>query len=100
MIRLATRRPPADLPPEEALFTPPHWDWSKAGEVGWWVRPEWRDALIGPDGLRIAEWRAQGRLATIKTGPQRVVYRADLPEGSVFVKHYLIPSWREMIRQW
>jgi serine/threonine protein kinase len=93
-----TRRHPS--PPSEALFKPPHWDWSKAGEVGWWVRPEWREALIGPDGLRIEEWRASGQLVTVKTSPQRVVYRAELPTGAVFVKHYLIPGWREMVRQW
>ncbi len=86
--------------PSESLFKPPHWDWVKPGEVGWWVRPEWRDALIGPSGLRIDEWRAEGRLSTVKTGPQRVVYRVDLPQGTIFVKHYLIPGWREMVRQW
>ena len=91
------RRPNA---PEEGLFKPPHWDWAKAGEVGWWVRPEWHSALIGPAGLRIGEWRAAGLLTTVKTGPQRIVYRADLPEGSIYVKHYLIPGWREMVRQW
>ena len=91
---------PSEPGAADGLFRSPHWDWEKVGEVGWWVRPEWRSALIGPEGLRIEEWRAEGRLATIKTGPQRVVYRADLPEGSVFVKHYLIPGWREMVRQW
>ena len=87
-------------PPGEPLFRPPAWAWERAGRVGWWVRTEWRDALIGPRGLRLDEWRAGGKLAVIKTGPQRVVYRADLPEGSVFVKHFLVPSWREMLRQW
>ena len=84
----------------EPLFKPPGWDWAQAGEVGWWVRPEWRKRLIGPDGLRLEEWRRDGNLTTIKTGPHRVVYRADLPEGSVFVKHFLVPGWQEMIRQW
>ncbi len=72
----------------------------QAGEVGWWVRPEWRGSLIGPDGLRLEEWKRTGNLTTIKTGPHRVVYRADLPEGSVFVKHFLVPGWREKLRQW
>ncbi len=86
--------------PREPLFKPPGWDWTRAGEVGWWVRPEWRDALIGPDGLKLDQWLAEGRLATIKTGPHRVVYRADLPEGTVFVKHFLVPGWKEKLRQW
>ncbi len=99
MIReiVRNRRPNSS---NEALFKSPHWDWTKAGEVGWWVRPEWTAALIGPNGLRIDEWRASGRLVTVKTGPQRVVYRVDLPEGAIYVKHYLIPGWREMVRQW
>ena len=84
----------------EALFKAPHWTWAKAGEVGWWVRPEWRSALIGPAGLRIDEWKAKGLLETVKTGPQRIVYRVALPEGTIYVKHYLIPGWREMVRQW
>ena len=30
---------------------------------------DWRQALLGPDGLRLDEWRAEGRLTTVKTGP-------------------------------
>ena len=82
------------------LFEPPEWRWTKAGDVGWWVRPEWERRLLGADGLRLEEWRQQGRLRVVKTGPHRVVYRVDLAEGSVFVKHFLVPSWRSMIRQW
>src|SRR5262249_40447474 len=33
-------------------------------------------------------------------GPVRVVYRVDLPEGAVFVKHFLVPGLREKLRQW
>ncbi len=99
MIRHASRRSHQN-PRPEPLFRAPAWSWIRSGEVRWWVRPEWSQALIGPQGLRLDEWRAGGRLAVIKTGPQRVVYRADLPEGSVFVKHNLVPSWREMLRQW
>lgn len=90
--------PPAARPGR--IFQPPGWDWVGAGEVGWWVRPCWRSALIGPAGLRLEEWRAQGRLRTIKAGPQRVVYRAEAPEGAVFIKHFLVPGWRERWRQW
>jgi tRNA A-37 threonylcarbamoyl transferase component Bud32 len=82
------------------LFEPPEWRWAQAGDVGWWVRSEWEGALLGTSGLRLDEWRNEGRLRVVKSGPHRVVYRADLPEGSVFVKHFLVPSWREMVRQW
>ena len=61
-------------PPDRAtaagpMFRAPGWSWSQTGPVGWWVRPEWSRTLLGPDGLRLAQWSAEGRLTTIKTGP-------------------------------
>lgn len=87
---------------DQTMFRPPGWAWSRAGDVGWWVLPGWRSALLGEgeSGLRLAEWRADGRLSTIKAGPHRAVYRAETAGGPVFVKHYLVPGWREMLRQW
>jgi tRNA A-37 threonylcarbamoyl transferase component Bud32 len=86
--------------PADRLFEPPEWDWAQAQDVGWWVRSDWRNALLGPGGLRLDEWRQSGRLTVVKTGPHRVVYRADLPEGAVYVKHYLVPGLRAKLRQW
>lgn len=82
------------------MFSPPEWHWAQTGDVGWWVRDDWRRALLGPAGLKLAEWRAQERVDIVKTGPHRVVYRVDLPEGSVYVKHYLVPGFRAKLRQW
>jgi tRNA A-37 threonylcarbamoyl transferase component Bud32 len=84
----------------ERLFGPPEWQWAQSDDVGWWVRADWRDALLGPGGLRLDEWRDEGRLAVVKKGPHRVVYRVDLPRGTVFVKHFLVPSFRSKLRQW
>jgi tRNA A-37 threonylcarbamoyl transferase component Bud32 len=83
-------------------FEPPAWEWASAGAVGWWVRPGWRDILLGPGGLRLDEWRREGRLRTIKAGPHRVVYRVELPgpHGPVFIKHFLVPNLRSTLRQW
>ncbi|QEH37903.1 Lipopolysaccharide core heptose(I) kinase RfaP [Aquisphaera giovannonii] len=86
--------------PPHRMFKPPEWHWTDAGEVGWWCRGPWRDTLLGPDGLRLEQWRAEGRLSTVKSGPHRVVYRVDLPEGPIFIKHYLVPDYRAMFRQW
>src|SRR5262249_38596349 len=44
------------------LFEPPEWRWAQAGDVGWWVRSEWERALLGASGLRLDEWRKEGRL--------------------------------------
>jgi tRNA A-37 threonylcarbamoyl transferase component Bud32 len=98
MILTMRRQPSASGAPP--MFKPPEWDWSQFGEVGWWTRGPWRARLLGPSGLRLDEWREEGRLTTVKSGPHRVVYRVDLPEGAVYVKHNLVPDLRAMFRQW
>ncbi len=82
------------------VFCPPAWNWSKADDTGWWVRIDWSQALLNDGRLRLEEWKRSGRLTTVKRGPHRVVYRADLPEGSVYVKHFLVPNFRAKVRQW
>jgi tRNA A-37 threonylcarbamoyl transferase component Bud32 len=82
------------------MFKPPEWDWSQFGDVGWWSRDRWGEVLLGKDGLRLEEWSEQGRVTTIKSGPHRVVYRVDLPQGAIYVKHFLVPDWRATLRQW
>ena len=84
----------------ERLFTPPVWLWDQTGDVGWWVRSDWHQALLGTGRLELEEWKRQGRLRVVKQGPHRAVYRVDLPEGVVYVKHYLVPGLRAKIRQW
>jgi len=82
------------------MFQPPEWQWAQAGEVGWWIRGPWQETLLDKNGLRLEQWRKEGRLQTVKSGPHRIVYRADLPEGTIYVKHYLVPDYRAMFRQW
>ncbi len=86
------------LPP--GVFQPPAWNWSKADDTGWWVRADWASALLRDGRLRLDEWKRSGRLTTVKRGPHRVVYRADLAEGPVYVKHFLVPNFRAKARQW
>jgi tRNA A-37 threonylcarbamoyl transferase component Bud32 len=82
------------------IFGPPEWVWTQSGDVGWWVHADWQHALLGPDGIRLDEWRARGRLEVVKTGPHRAVYKVELDAGAVFVKHYLVPEFRSVLRQW
>ncbi len=82
------------------VFCPPAWRWSKADDTGWWVRADWSSALLKDGRLKLDEWKKSGRLTTVKRGPHRVVYRADLAEGSVYVKHFLVPNFRAKARQW
>src|SRR3954471_6147336 len=72
------------------VFQPPAWNWSKADDTGWWVRADWDRALLEGGRLKLDEWRRSGVLTTVKRGPHRVVYRADLAEGPVYVKHFLV----------
>jgi tRNA A-37 threonylcarbamoyl transferase component Bud32 len=82
------------------MFKPPDWEWQARNKVGWWLQDGWREVLLGPDGLRLEEWRARGCLTTIKSGPHRIVYRVDLPQGIIYIKHFLVPNRRAMLRQW
>ncbi len=97
---------PGDSPsaddPLPRMFKPPAWEWTGFGEVGWWMRAgsPWRDVLLGPDGLRFDEWRAAGCVATVKSGPHRIVYRVSLPQGNLYIKHFLVPNRRAILRQW
>ncbi len=98
----AGRAEPAPVAPPPRMFKPPEWEWCGFGEVGWWVRAgsPWRDVLLGPEGLRLDEWRTAGCLSTVKSGPHRIVYRVALPEGNLYIKHFLVPNRRAKYRQW
>ena len=53
----------------------------KAGGVRWQIRPECREELLGPEGLRLQEWLWRGQAAVVKHGPHRTVYRVALTGG-------------------
>jgi tRNA A-37 threonylcarbamoyl transferase component Bud32 len=59
-----------------------------AAPARWQIIAGWHDALLGPQGLRLEEWLDAGRAKIVKHGPARTVYRVDLPEQSIFLKHY------------
>ena len=74
------------------MFKPPDWQWRQTPDVGWWFRDGWGDILLGPDGLRLDEWREAGLLTTVKSGPHRIVYCVRLPEATIYIKHFLVPE--------
>jgi len=61
-----------------------------ADGVRWHVAPAWQNLLIGPQGLRLDEWLADGRVHVVKHASHRTVYRVDLPHRSFFLKHYRV----------
>jgi serine/threonine protein kinase len=105
MTRPGVRVMPAypEAHPEELvrrMFKPPDWQWRQTPDVGWWYRDGWGEMLLGPDGLRLDEWRASGVLTTVKAGPHRIVYRVRLAETTIYIKHFLVPNRRAVLRQW
>lgn len=70
-----------------------------AGGVRWLVHADVRDALFGPDGLRLEEWLRSGQAEVVKHGPHRTVYRVGLPGLDVHVKHYRLMDLRAWLRE-
>jgi len=70
-----------------------------SGGVGWRVRPEFKEILFGPDGLRLEEWRQTGQARVVKHGPHRTVYRVALAGLSFYLKHYRLSNFRARIAQ-
>jgi tRNA A-37 threonylcarbamoyl transferase component Bud32 len=60
---------------------------------------EYRDVLLGPDGLRLDEWLRRGQARVVKHGPHRTVYRVVLPEVDCHVKHCRVHDARAWLRE-
>ena len=58
--------------------------------VHWHVAPAWKSVLLGPQGLRLDEWLAEGRVQIVKHASHRTVYRIELPDHAFYVKHYRV----------
>lgn len=70
-----------------------------AGGIRWHVQAELRDALFGPEGIRLAEWLRGGQAHVVKEGPHRAVYYIALPEARFFLKHNRLMDFRGWLRQ-
>ena len=57
--------------------------------VHWSVSPAWRTSLIGPQGLRLDEWLAEGRVQLSST-PRIARSIASTCRSSFFLKHYRV----------
>jgi serine/threonine protein kinase len=71
---------------------------SMESDIRWQVRPEYRDLLLGPQGLRLADWLESGQARIVKHGPHRTVYRVDLPSLCFYLKHNRLPNTRAWLR--
>ena len=78
--------------PLTEVLTPPH-RWLVAG-----LAPAERDTILGPAGLRLPEWIADGRAEVVKHAPHRTVYRVRVGGLDLHVKHDR-GDFREWCRQ-
>ena len=65
----------------------------------WLIAAEYRDLLLGPEGLRLQEWLQTGQAVAVKHGPHRAVYQVDLPGLSFYLKHNRVTDLRTWVRQ-
>lgn len=68
----------------------------------WHVRSDLADGvslLLGPRGLRLDEWLAEGLAQSIKQARHRAIYRVILPRADFYLKHYPLCDRRGWFRQ-
>jgi tRNA A-37 threonylcarbamoyl transferase component Bud32 len=75
-----------------------HYRITTCGGLRWEVADGYRDVLLGPDGLRLAEWLAAGQAHVVKHRPHRTIYRVVLPEVDCYVKHDRVTDARAWLR--
>lgn len=54
----------------------------------WQVQPGWEPLLLVDGQVPLQQWLDAGQARIVKDGAHRTVYRVDLPEAAVYVKHY------------
>jgi tRNA A-37 threonylcarbamoyl transferase component Bud32 len=69
------------------------------GGVRWQLPPQHCEQLFDADGLRLAEWLADGRARIVKYAPHRTIYRVALNGLSFYLKHYPLADLRGWLRQ-
>lgn len=75
------------------------WVQVTAGGYRWHVRPEFRERLVGPQGLRLEEWLQGGQARVVKHGPHRTVYHVALPGLTFYLKHFRLSDFRAWFRE-
>lgn len=64
----------------------------QSGPIDWHLSPGWESRLLNQGGLPLKQWLENGQASIVKTGEHRTVYRVDLGDQSVYVKHYRCTS--------
>lgn len=69
-----------------------------ADGLRWRIVAPYQDVLLGPSGLRLAEWLADGSARLVKQNAQRAIYRVHLPGLSFYLKQNRISNSRAWLR--
>ena len=64
----------------------------------WQALADWAPTLLGPDGLRLNEWRESGQARVVKHGSHRTLYAVELADRAFHVKHYRCNRAMHMVR--
>lgn len=62
------------------------------GAIDWHLQPDWATRLLNQGSLPLKQWLESGQASIVKNGEHRTVYRVDLPDRAVYVKHYRCTS--------
>jgi tRNA A-37 threonylcarbamoyl transferase component Bud32 len=65
----------------------------------WQALPDWEPLLFGPSGLRLNEWRADGRSQVVEEHPLRTVYSVKLTNRAFYVEYYRSNRFWDIARQ-
>jgi tRNA A-37 threonylcarbamoyl transferase component Bud32 len=68
----------------------------RTGDVRWVVEAGWQPLLLQGDGLPLRQWLETGRAVVVKHGDHRTVYRVDLGQRLVYIKHYRCQGLRAL----
>lgn len=60
----------------------------------WQVHPGWEQVLFDLHGVRLQQWLASGQATAVKECAGRIVYRIELPQAEVYLKHYRVRGLR------
>ncbi|MSR60573.1 MAG: hypothetical protein EXS05_23515 [Planctomycetaceae bacterium] len=74
------------------------WQTRLSAGTRWWLRDDCPEQLVGPQGLRWADWQRAEGVQIVKTGPHRTVYRVALSGEEFYVKHFRVAHWQARIR--
>lgn len=69
------------------------------GETLWNLYGDVRDLLFDKSGLRLEEWKQQGRATLVKNGSGRTIYHVRLPELDMYVKHFRASTPMNLLHQ-